>query len=131
VETSAGEPLISTRPFAVTKCSAWLVSNESSRLSGSKHSYTESTAVLHPTLLSSPYKPAYKNTRVTKPSVPNIVGRRNNVQECQVGSATGGRTVSRHEPLVATQFRKYFCSREGQIAWQLDHIEKFNRKREM
>ena len=29
VETSAGEPLISTRPFAVTKCLAWLVSNES------------------------------------------------------------------------------------------------------
>ena len=26
---SAGEQLISTRPFAVTKCSAWLMSNES------------------------------------------------------------------------------------------------------
>ena len=32
VETSAGEPLISMRPFAVTKCSAWLVSKESPRL---------------------------------------------------------------------------------------------------
>ena len=28
METCAGEPLISMRPFAVTKCSAWLVSTE-------------------------------------------------------------------------------------------------------
>ena len=25
---------------------------------------------------------------------------------------------------VMNQFRKYFCSREGQVAWQLAHVEK-------
>ena len=41
METSAGEPVISMRPFAVTKCSAWLVSKESPRLSGSLPSCTK------------------------------------------------------------------------------------------
>jgi len=45
VETSAGETPISTRPFAVTKCSAWLVSKESPRHSGCKPSYTKSATI--------------------------------------------------------------------------------------
>jgi len=40
VETSAAVPLISMWPFAVPKWSAWLVSKESPRLSGSLPSYT-------------------------------------------------------------------------------------------
>jgi len=51
METSAGEPLISTRPFAVTKWSAWLVSKESSRVWGSKPSYTKIYYNILPTLL--------------------------------------------------------------------------------
>jgi len=40
VETSTGEQLISTRSFAVTKCSAWLVSKDSSCISSCNPSYT-------------------------------------------------------------------------------------------
>jgi hypothetical protein len=92
----------STRSFAVTKCSAWLVSNESPRLSGSIHCYTESATVVHPILLSpSPYKPAHKNPRVTKHSVPNIIGSLNK----RAGMSSGvcnGRPVSHHELLDTT-----------------------------
>ena len=41
VKTSAWGPLISMRPFAGGKCSAWLVSKECPRLWGSKPSYTK------------------------------------------------------------------------------------------
>jgi hypothetical protein len=58
VETSAGVPLISVRPFAVPKWSAWLVSKESPRLSGSTY--------LTAPLPSSPYTQHTKNTPVTK-----------------------------------------------------------------
>jgi len=27
---------------------------------------------------------------------------------------------------VRNQFRKYFCSREEQVAWQLAHVERVN-----
>jgi hypothetical protein len=48
VETSAGEPLISTRLFAGAKCSAWLVSKESPRISGFKPSYTKICYIVAP-----------------------------------------------------------------------------------
>jgi len=31
---------------------------------------------------------------------------------------------------VRNQFRKYFYSREGQVAWQLAHVERVNWKKE-
>jgi hypothetical protein len=49
VRTSAGEPLISKRPFAPTKCSSWLVSKQSPRLLGFKGSYTKSATVSYAT----------------------------------------------------------------------------------
>jgi hypothetical protein len=95
VETTAGEPLISTRPFAGTKWSAWLVSKESPRLSGSKHSYTKNLLqYLTAPLPSSPYRQHTKTLGLQKPSVSNIMGRRNKragmPAYSQVGSATGG-----------------------------------------
>ena len=76
METSAGEPLISMRPFAVTKCSAWLVSNESPVSHASSPVILKSATVSHPTLLSlSPYKQHTKTLGSQTPSVPNIVGR--------------------------------------------------------
>jgi hypothetical protein len=68
VNTNAREQLISKRPFAVTKCSPWLVSKQSYHLSGSKLSYTEICYNNLPHLLpSSPYRPHTIITRVTKP----------------------------------------------------------------
>ena len=59
---SAGEPLISTRPFAVTKCLAWLMLNESPAPHASSPVILKSATVSHPTLLSSsPYKWDTKN----------------------------------------------------------------------
>ena len=68
METSAGEPLISVRPIAVTKCSSWLVSAESPLLWGSKPCYIEFCYIL-----SSPYSTAQHTN-----SVLNIMGRQNN-----------------------------------------------------
>jgi hypothetical protein len=92
VETSAGESLISMRPFAVTKWSAWLVSKESPVPKAPSPVTLKSATVSHPTLLSSsPYNPAHKKTLgLQTPSFPTIMGRLNNVQEYQVRSATGG-----------------------------------------
>jgi len=90
VETSAGEPLISKRPFAVAKWSAWLVSKESPFLWGSMPSYTQIYNIL-------PHFPVVVSLQTAhkKHSVPNIVGRRNKRAEMyaygQVGSATGGK----------------------------------------
>ena len=90
VETSAGEPLISKRPFAVAKWSAWLVSKESPFLWGSMPSYTQIYNIL-------PHSPVVVSLQTAhkKHSVPNIVGRRNKRAGMsaygQVGSATGGK----------------------------------------
>jgi len=87
VETSVGEPLISKRPLAVT-----LVSNESTRLWGPKPSYTKicCSITLHSPVVVSLPSSTQKTLGLQTPSVPNISGRLNNVQECPVGSATGG-----------------------------------------
>jgi len=66
VETSAGIPLISMRPFAAAKWSAWLVSKESPLLSGCLLNYTQSAIYLTAPLPSSPYREHTKNTRVTE-----------------------------------------------------------------
>jgi hypothetical protein len=106
VETSAGKSLISTRPFAATKWSAWLVLKESPRLSGSKHSYTESATISYCTpcrlLLTDSTQ---KTPGLQKPSVPNIMRRRK--QTCRnaciwSGGECNGWPVSRHEPLDTT-----------------------------
>lgn len=90
METNAGEPLISTRPFAVTKWSSWLVSKESPCLSGSKPNYTNSATYLTatPAVLSLQRAHKQKTLGLQKPSVSNIV-RRRNVQKYLVGSSTG------------------------------------------
>jgi hypothetical protein len=68
VKTSAGEPLMSKRPFAVTKCSPWLVSKQTQVLLASKLSYTEICYIVLPHLPTlSPYRQHHKYTRVTKP----------------------------------------------------------------
>jgi len=95
VETSTGEPLISTQPIAVTKFSAWLVSNESSIsqapspviLKSAKISYRTSCRRL---LTDS----TQKTLGLQKPSVPNIMERQKKCARMsvygQTGSATGG-----------------------------------------
>ena len=94
METSAEVPLISMRPFAVPKWSVWLMSKEAPCLSGSLPSYTKSATYLTAPLPWSPYREHTRNTRVTKPSVPNIVRRPDKrakmPEHGQVGSETGG-----------------------------------------
>jgi len=83
VETSAGELLISTRPFAVTKCSAWLVSNESPVSQAPSLVTLKSATISYRTPAVFSLEAAHKKTLcLQKPSVPNIMGRRKNVQEC-------------------------------------------------
>jgi hypothetical protein len=68
IRTGVDPKAISKRPFAVTKCSPWLVSKQSPRLLGPKLSYAEICYIVLPHLLpSSPYRQQHKYTRVTKP----------------------------------------------------------------
>ena len=67
VETSAAVLLISMRPFAAAKWSAWLVSKESPRFTGSLPSYTKSATYLTAPLPSSPYREHTKNIRLHNP----------------------------------------------------------------
>jgi hypothetical protein len=91
VETSAELPF-TTRPFAVAKCSAWLVSKESPRsvrpgkcrknphlFSGSKPSYTKiCQCIAPPTIPSSSHNPAHKTSkRVISTLCSNIPRRLN------------------------------------------------------
>jgi len=77
VETSAGEPLISTRPFAVTKCSAWLVSNEYPISQAPSPVILKPATISYRTLAVVSVQAAQKKTLgVQKPSVRNIMGRR-------------------------------------------------------
>ena len=101
METSAGEPLISTRPFAVTKCSAWLMSNESPIYQAPSPVILKSATVSHPTLLSSsPYNPAHKNTRVTDTLSSQYYW--------ETKQACNGWPVSRHEPLDITCLTSFY-----------------------
>ena len=93
METSAGVPLISMRPFAAAKWSAWLVSKESPLFSGSLPSYTKSATYLTAPLSSSPYREHTKNTRVTKTLCSQYCTKTKRAgmpAHGQVGSATGG-----------------------------------------
>ena len=92
METSAGEPLISTRPFAVTKCSAWLVSNEY------PISQAPSPVILKPATISyrtlavvSVQAAQKKNTRCTKTLCSQYYGKtKETCRNGQLGSTTGG-----------------------------------------
>ena len=74
VETSAREPLISTRPLAVAKCWAWLVSKEFNVCQAPSLVILKFATVSHPTLLSSPDNPAHtkKNSGYKKTLIPII-----------------------------------------------------------
>ena len=119
METSAGEPLISTRPSAVTKWSAWLVSKESPpRLSGSKHSYTESCCNIlpHPCrcLLTGSTQKTLKSTKTlcSQYCWETTQTCRNAACIWSSGECNGW-PVSRHEPLDTTKlvtiFPVFFC----------------------
>jgi hypothetical protein len=83
VQTCAGDTLISTWPFASTKCSAWLVSKESPRVSGFKAGYTKSATASHPTLLSSsPYSLSHKKAQGLKMPLFPTLKTKTYVQEC-------------------------------------------------
>jgi len=91
VKTIAGEPLISTKPFAVTKCSAWLVSNEFPVSQAPSPVILKSATVSLPTLLSSsPYNPVHKNTKVTDTLCSQYCGENKQRAGMSRGSATGG-----------------------------------------
>ena len=79
METSAGEPLISIRPFTVTKWLAWLVSKESPLFLGFLPSYTKSATISYHTscrrLLTDNIQKM--TLGLQRPSVPKIVGRQN------------------------------------------------------
>jgi hypothetical protein len=96
VEINAGELLISKRPFAVAKWSAWLVLKESPLcLRLQAQLYSNLLKYLTPLscccLLTDGTQ---KTLRLQTPSVPNIVGRRNKCAKMseygQVGSAKNG-----------------------------------------
>jgi hypothetical protein len=73
VETSAGEPLISTRPFAVNEVLSLAGRNDPTS-EGPSLVIQKYATVLHPTiLLLSPYIQHTNNTMLQKPSVPNIM----------------------------------------------------------
>jgi hypothetical protein len=74
VKTRAGEPLISTWPFAGAKFSAWLVSKGSQ--ASSLVILKSAIAVSHRTLLSSPaYNSTHKKKGIKEPSVSHITRR--------------------------------------------------------
>ena len=95
VETSAGEPLISTWPFALAKWLAWLVSKESLACQAPSSVILKSATVSYCTpccrLLTDSTQ---KTLGLQKPSIPNIMGSLNNHAGMsaygQVGSTMGG-----------------------------------------
>jgi len=83
VETIAGEPLISMRPFAVTKWSAWLVSKDSPFLAGSLPSYTKSATYLTaPPAFVSLQREHKKHSGYKKPLFPILWEDKTDVEEC-------------------------------------------------
>jgi len=108
METSAGVPLISMRPFAAAKWLAWLVSKESPRFTGSLPSYTKSATYLTASLPSFPYREHTKNTL----GYTTLCSRycKTTKQTCRnAGSWSSGECnwwpVSRHEPLDTRVFQ--------------------------
>jgi hypothetical protein len=86
VESIAREPLISTKPFPVTKCTGWLVSKEHPVSETASLVVLNSATVYHPTLQSSsPYSIAHKKTsNLQNSSIRNIMGRINNRVEMSI-----------------------------------------------
>jgi len=93
VETSAGGPLFSMRPFAVSKWSAWLVSKDSPPVTPAHCPVTlQSATYLTAPLPSSSYRQHTKNSRVTKTLCSQYrtkTKRAGMPAYGQVGSATG------------------------------------------
>jgi hypothetical protein len=106
VETSAGEPLISTWPFAGAK---WLVSKESPVSQASSLVILKSATVSHPILLSSsPYNPTHKKHKGYK-TLCFPYYEKEYVQEClhiclpvRSSGVCNLWPVSRQEPMDAT-----------------------------
>jgi hypothetical protein len=91
----ADAPLISMRPFAVAKWSAWLVSKKSPVPQTPNPVILKSATISYRNPCQPPHQIAQKKTLgLQKPSLPNIMGRRNKRAGMpaydQVGSATGG-----------------------------------------
>ena len=105
MEMSAGVPLISMRPFAAAKWSAWLVSKESPLFSGSLLVILNPLHILPHPLPSSLYRGHTKNTRVTKTLFFQYCKKTK--QTCRNACTwSSGECnwwpVSRHEPLDTT-----------------------------
>jgi len=106
VETSAGVPLISMRPFVVPKWPAWLVSKESQVSQASSPVIQKSATISYPKPLpSSPYREQIKITRVTKTPCSQYFGKTK--QTCRNvciwwSGVCNWWPVSRHEPLDTT-----------------------------
>jgi hypothetical protein len=99
VKTSAIEPLISTRLFAVTKWSAWLVSKESLRLWGSKSSYTKICYGILPHSPVVSLQTAHKKHKVYKTPLFLILWEdETNMQECLHMVKWGVRQVASEPP---------------------------------
>jgi hypothetical protein len=100
--TNAGEPLISKRPFAVTK---WLVSKQSPRLLGSKRSYTEICCIVLPHFLRRPLADSTheKKTLGLQNPVPKTIGNRGaGMSGCHSYGEYNWWPVSRNQPLHTT-----------------------------
>ena len=105
METSAGEPIISMRPFAVTKCSAWLVSKDYPRLLGSLPSYIKSATISFRTPSLHPLREnTKKHSGYESPLFPISWEDKTDVEEClhMVKLECNVCPVSRHEPLDTT-----------------------------
>ena len=109
METSAGEPLISVRPFAGTKWSASLMSKESPCLSGSLSSYTKAGTISCCTPCRRLLTDSTQNTLVLqKPSVPNIVGRQNKRAGMSAYGQCGVQRVASEPPRAPGYYSIYF-----------------------
>ena len=108
MKTRTGELLTSMNSFAVMKCSAWLVSNESFRLKAPSLVKQKYATISYRTLLTSfPYRQhRKKHYGLRKASVPKIMGRHHYHAGMSayghVSRECNGWPVSRHELLDAT-----------------------------
>jgi len=98
VETSAGIPLTSMRSFAAAKWSAWLVLRESSLLSGSLLSYTQSATYLTAPCRRLLTESTQKILGLQKPSVSNFVRRPNKRAGMHAHGQVGVQLVASEPP---------------------------------
>ena len=114
VGTSAGERLISTRTFAVTKCSARLLSKDTPVSQAPRKVTLNSATISYRTncrrLLTDNTQ---KTPGLQKPSVPNIMGRRNKRAGMSAYGQGGGQRVASELPRAPGDYislrNKYSC----------------------